>query len=304
MAQIHTEVYRPFQGELRAHPFRFWPLLTSGIRANVRKKLPLLVLYAPATIGTVIFSFIVYARFAAEAEMLSDSLGTGISLQKMLARRALEQAVKLIEVRNQIIEFNQAMSMFALFAVAWFGSGLLCEDRRVGAHQLYFSRPLTRIDYYLGKFLTVGFFAALAILVPGLIICFIASWSSPEWSFLKEEGDVVLRTIAYALVWMVVTCSITLCSSSLFSRRSFALAGIVGFTMIFEALSHLLADFVDPRLLAASPFTNLEKISGEIFGTVSHSDLDASTSWMVLVFVVVTATLVTAWRIRRLEVVA
>jgi len=295
VAQIHTEVYRRFQGELRTHPFRFWPLLTSGIRANVRKKLPLLILYAPAIIGTVIFSFMVYAGFAAEQQLRPEGF-----VQKMLA----QQALKLLETRNQVIEFNRAMSMFALFVVAWFGSGLLCEDRRVGAHQLYFSRPLTRMDYYLGKFLTVAFFAALAILVPGLVICFIASWSSPDWSFLKEEGDVVLRTIAYALVWIVVTCSITLCSSSLFPRRSFALAGIVGFTMIFEALSHLLADFVDPRLLAASPFANLEIISGEIFGTVTHSVLDASTSWMVLVFVVVAATIVTAWRVRRLEVVA
>ena len=158
-------------------------------------------------------------------------------------------AIVAMDLDGKIIEFNRAMSVFALFAVAWFGSGLLCEDRRVGAHQLYFSRPLTRIDYYLGKFLTVGFFGALAILVPGLVICFIASWSSPDWSFLKEEGDVVLRTIAYALVWIVVACSITLCSSSLFPRRSFALAGIVGFTMILEALSHILAEFVDQRLL-------------------------------------------------------
>ena len=56
MAQIHTEVYRRFQGELRSHPFRFWPILTSGIRSNVKKKLPLMLLYLPVVIATVIFS--------------------------------------------------------------------------------------------------------------------------------------------------------------------------------------------------------------------------------------------------------
>jgi ABC-type transport system involved in multi-copper enzyme maturation permease subunit len=300
MAQIHTEVYRRFQGELRPHPFRLWPLLTSGIRANVRKKLPLLILYAPATIGTIIFSFVVYAGFAAKQGMLSEGMGTGISLQKMMA----QQALKLLETRRQIIEFNQAMSVFGLFSVAWYGAGLLCEDRRVGAHQLYFSRPLTRIDYYLGKFLTVGFFAALAMLVPGLVICFVASWSSPDWSFLKEEGDVILRTIGYALIWMTVTCSIVLCSSSLFGRRSFAVAGVVGFTMIFEALAHILAEIVDERILAFSPFVSLEKIAGEVFGQTAHPELEASTSWMVLVGVVLLATLITGWRIRKLEVVA
>jgi len=304
MAQIHTEVYRRFQGELRQHPLRFWPILTSGIRANVKKKRPLLILYAPATIGTVIFSFVVYAGFAAKQQMLPESMGTGMSLQKVLAQQALQQASQLLETRRQIIGFNEGLSIFGLFAVAWYGAGLLCEDRRVGAHQLYFARPLTRFDYFLGKFLTVGFFGLMAMLVPGLVICFIASWSSPDWSFLKEEGDVILRTIAYALVWTVVTGSIVLCSSSLFGRRSFAVAGIVGFSMVLEALAHILAEFVDPRILAFGPLVSLEKISGEIFGKVSHPELAASTSWTVLVAVVVIATLVTGWRIRRLEVVA
>ena len=55
-------------------------------------------------------------------------------------------AMQMLAVKNQIYEFNQAMSFFALFAVAWYGSGLLCEDRRVGAHQLYVARPWTRRD--------------------------------------------------------------------------------------------------------------------------------------------------------------
>lgn len=299
MAQINTEVYRRFRGQLRAHPIRFWPILTSGIRSNVKKRLPLLILYLPVVIATVIFSFIVYAGFAAEQEVLPE-MGTGISVQKMFA----QQALKLLETRKQIIDFNAAMSFFALFAVAWYGSGLLCEDRRVGAHQLYFSRPLTRIDYFLGKFFTAGFFAAMAMLVPGLIICFIASWSSPDWSFLKEEGDVILRTIAYGLIWIVVTCSITLCSSSLFPRRSFALAGIVGFTMILEALANILAEVVDERLLAASPLQNLVLIASEVFDRPAPVNIEPSTSWMVLVGVVLFMLLVTGWRLRKLEVVA
>ena len=83
------------------------------------------------------------------------------------------------------------MKLFALLATAWYGSGLFCEDRRAGAHQLYFARPITRLDYFLGKFLVAAFFGACAILVPALVICLVASFSSPEWSFLKEEGDLV-----------------------------------------------------------------------------------------------------------------
>ncbi len=299
-AVTHLEVYRRFEGRVRAHPLRFWPLLVSGIRVGCKQKLPLLLLYAPPAIGTIVASVMIYLGFAAQ-EQLGSEMASIAGLQGMLAERAMQ----LLETRTQIIEFNRSMSVFALLAVAWYGSGLLCEDRRVGAHQLYFARPLTRLDYFLGKFATVGFFAALAMLVPGLVICLVASWTSPDWSFLKEEGDVVLRTIAYASVWMTVSASIVLCSSSLFPRRSFALAGIFGFTMILEALAHILDEAVGQSWLALSPIENLAVISGEIFAAAPQSSgIEPSTSWMVLIGVVTAALLVTARRIRRLEVVA
>src|SRR6188508_2919932 len=100
------------------------------------------------------------------------------------------------------------MRLFALLAVAWYGAGVLAEDRRLGAHLLYFARPLTRLDYFLGKFLTVAFFGALASLVPGLFICLVAAWSSPKWSFIREESDVLWQTCAYASIWIVVTSSL------------------------------------------------------------------------------------------------
>jgi len=298
-AVTHLEVYRRFGGELRAHPLRFWPLLVAGIRVGVKKKLPL-ILYAPSLIGTIVVSGVVYLRFAAEEQLASEAVASAAGLQRMLAQRAM----KLLEVRNLIIEFNQTISVFALLAVAWFGSGLLCEDRRVGAHQLYFARPLTRIDYFLGKLATVGFFGGLAMLVPGLVMCLVASYTSPNWSFLREEGDVVWRTIAYSAVWIAVTAPLVLCSSALFPRKSFALAGIFGFVMILHALGHILDELVGGSWVALSPFNNLEVISSTIFGVAHHSHASVATSWKVLVGVVVATVLVTGWRIRRLEVVA
>ena len=43
-ATTHTEVYRRFDGELRAHPLRSVVLGWSGIRTGFKKKLPMLLL--------------------------------------------------------------------------------------------------------------------------------------------------------------------------------------------------------------------------------------------------------------------
>jgi len=124
-ARTHTEVYRRFEGQLGRTPLRFWALAAAGIRIGLRPKLPLLLLYTPPAIATVVFSFLVYGRYAAEAGV--DAIG-GIEggMAKAMANRALQQ----LEVKNQIARFHEGMAWFSLLATSWFGCGLFAEDRR------------------------------------------------------------------------------------------------------------------------------------------------------------------------------
>ena len=41
MARTNTELYRRFEGELRPGLFRFYPLFASGVRASLKKKIPM-----------------------------------------------------------------------------------------------------------------------------------------------------------------------------------------------------------------------------------------------------------------------
>ena len=295
-AVTHEEVYRKFEGRLHAGAIRFWPIIVAGIRASRKKRWPLFLLFGPILIGTIVSSVGVYARFAA-ADAVEGA-------QSIMATIVSAQALKLLEVRAILVRSDAGMSVFALFAVAWYGCGLLCEDRRVGAHQLYFSRPITRLDYYLGKFGVAAFFGSLGAIVPGLIMCSVAVYCAPGWSFLTVQGDIIWRVLAYGIVWILVTCSLTLCASSLFSRRSFAFAAVIGFTMILEAVSHTLEDLVSDKWLAISPMENLGVMMRHILATDESFRIEPATSWMVLSLIVALSWIVTGWRIRRLEVVA
>jgi ABC-type transport system involved in multi-copper enzyme maturation permease subunit len=298
-AATHTEVYRRFEGRLRTHPLRFWPVFAAGVRVAKRRRLTLLLLYAVPAMATVIFSFVVYGKYAAEAQMMPGGFSGG-AMVDMFARRAMRQ----LEVRNQIVLFNTQMQFFALLAAAWFGTGLLADDRRAGAHQLYFARPLTRLDYFLGKFATAAFFTACAVTLPGLVICLVASFASPEWSFLKQEGDVVWRTLVYSLVWVVVTSSVALCASSLAPRKAFALAGFFGFFMVLQPFSMLLGELESPRYYALSPLNDLQQVGTSIFALeLTWPDLPLGLAWGVLAGVTAVSLAIVAWRLRRLEVV-
>ena len=302
MATTDLEVYRRFQGELRPHPLRFWPILVAGLRVAFKRRLPLLLLYVVPFIATVVFSFFVYAKFAVEEEVLPGMFEGGVGMAEILARRATE----ILEVKNQIVLFNAQMGLFALLAVAWYGAGLFCEDRRAGAHQLYFARPLTRLDYFLGKFLTVAFFGALAMWVPALVICTVASLSSPDWSFLKEQWDVPLRATANSLVWITIVSSLALCASSLASRKSFALVGIFTVFVLSSAFGEVLSEIQGTSFRVFGMGQNMESIADSIFSGWDEAGgpVAPATAWKVMGGFTALCLAVVTLRLRKLEVVA
>lgn len=256
MAITHTEIYRRFEGTLSRHPARFLPLFLSELRVATRRKLPLVILYGPLLIGTVIACFGVYARY-----VLSGAASGGGGPRDLGMTMAMSMATNLLEVRSLLVQYFAVTTGFALLATTWYGSGLICEDRRVNAHLLYFARPLTRLDYFLGKLCTAGFFGALAILVPGTLICVMAVVASPELSFLTQQGDVFVGMAAFAALWIGTMGTFVLAVSSVAPKRVFALVGVIGFIMLGDGIVNTAAEVGDiPALAYVGLGTNLASV--------------------------------------------
>lgn len=306
-ATAHTEVYRPWSGRVEEGRLRFAPLLRTLVRTSVKRKLPLIVLYAPVVIGTIIFSFVVYAGFAIGQGETPSALGQGGDLIGALTSRMVSSTARqLLDVRDKVVGFHLATNVFSLFVVAWYGAGQIAEDRRLGAHLLYFARPIDRRDYLLAKFLTVAFFGALASVVPGLVICSVAVFASPEWSFLTEQWRVIVHTVTFGALTATLLASIVLAVSSLASRRTFALLGVFGYVLVSAALGRLLAVLQHERdFLAINPLQSCARVAGWLFG-LKRNFPRIELTWAL---VSIGVTLLVAWwilwrRVRRMEVVA
>jgi hypothetical protein len=299
VARTDTQVYRPFRGTLEARTFGFLALARAGIGAATKRKLPLVILYGPPAIATVIFSFVVYARFSLEAGVTPSALG-GASPVTMIAAGF---AKTMIQVREQIVLFHLAMSLFTLLVIAWFGAGLIAEDRRLGAHLLYFSRPLSRSGYLAAKFLTLFFFGGIAVIAPGLVICTVAAFASPDFAFLKEEGVVIPRTILFGALWAGVWSSVMLAISSLFSRKTFALVAGFAFFMITVVVSVVLANLLqDDRFLMLSLQGNFQRIASWMLeGPSMNLRWDVRWSFAVVLTAAAAAWAILYERIRRME---
>lgn len=294
-ASTHTEIYRPFEGSLKAWPLRPWVLAWSGVRLGFRKKLPALLLYTPPSIAALVAAIRVHLMFTAVESAERGEL-PGVA--------AASLAQVLGDVSSNIYDFVGLVSAFALLAVSWYGAGLIAEDKRLGAHLLYFSRPLTRTGYIAGKLLSVMVFGWCAMLLPALVICAQASLSSPDWSFLTEEWHVILQAIGYSLLWVFVLSCVVLAISSLVNRRTIALSLVFGVVFLMSGMGEVLAEVTDnDRWELVSLLANFSAVADHIFDKPQRFEWNVEASYWVLGLVVVASLGLLTRSVRRMEVV-
>ncbi len=295
-ATTHTELYRPFRGKLRRMPLTALVLAKSGIRTAYRSKKTLL-LFAVPWIQALTTCFVVHTAFSfQDADVASEVGGRG----RMLGAALLES---FTNVERQIVMLLGTTQFFSLIVLAWYGAGLVADDRRLKAHLLYFARPVTRVGYVLGKLGVVGYFGGLAIVAPATVVLLVAVFASPDWSFLKERGSTILAVEAYAFTWLFVHALGILAISSLAQRKNHALVASVGLFVLTSAVSEFLAEVLDRdswRLM--SMFGNFEALAQAWLGvSSSNADWPIGQTYAVLAGVALVSALVLFRQVGRME---
>lgn len=260
-AATHTEVYRPFRGDLKTFPLRALTLAWSGVRIGFRKKMPALLLFAIPAISTIVTCFLVQITFEAQ----NPEITQGTIPQAKILGALLQDQLGKVEI--QVLRLLRQVQAFVVLAMGWYGAGLIAEDRRLRANLLYFARPLTRWTYFLGKLGTVCFWGFCAVGIPILMVSSVASFASPNWSFLTERWPVILKMEAYAMMWVLLHGLLVLAISSVCERRNQALAGLFGFYILTSIGSTAMSRIFDGsgwRLVSIPE--NFERISESMFG--------------------------------------
>jgi ABC-type transport system involved in multi-copper enzyme maturation permease subunit len=299
-ASTHTDIYRPFTGSLREHPRRWLTIGASSFRQGMKRKIPALLLFTPVAIGCVIACFRVYFRFQLLSGDLLDINSPGAAGITMMVTETLGDVV------TNIFTYTQGMSFFLLMIVAWYGAGLIADDRRLGANLLYFSRPISRLDYLFGKGAGAFAFGFLALTLPCLLVCFVATLTSPDWSFIVEEWPSILKVILFSGIWVSTVTVLVLTISSLVGRKSHALIGIIGTIVLSSGVSAVLAGlFKENAFSLLNLFENFERLGEWMFDRWdSDREVTIGQTLAALGSLWGACLLILSVRIRRLEVVA
>jgi ABC-2 type transport system permease protein len=112
----------------------------------------------------------------------------------------------------QFLQIQVYLSMILLLLV---GPNLISQDLRFNALPLYFSRPLRRIDYFLGKLGIIAAFLAMVVILPSVVAYALGLLFSLDITIIRDTYKVLLASIAYGLVIAVSAGLLMLAMSSL-----------------------------------------------------------------------------------------
>ncbi len=152
---------------------------------------------------------------------------------------------------------------------------LISQDVRSRAFLLYFSRPLARWQYALGKLATVWFYLIMISAAPALVLYVLGVLLSPSANVVYDTWDLPLRIIAASAVLMVPTASLALCMSSMTQESRYA--GFGWFAVwILGAFTYVMMTEIEMDLMNSASPAVLEKWS-----TVSlYHSLGQVQSWV------------------------
>jgi ABC-2 type transport system permease protein len=278
---IHDQSYRRYRGKREDVRSAWTVIALTGITAMLRKRAFLGVLFGawvPFLIRAV--QFYISANYAQAAGLLGANAQT--------FRSFLEQ---------------QTFWVFVM--TVYVGAGLIANDRRANALQIYLSKPLTRADYIGGKIAILAVFLLLVTWVPALLLLFLQAAFSGSFAFMRENIYLVPAITLSSLLMVAMAAFAMLALSSLSKSSRYVAILYTGIMLFTNAVFGVLRLATGGTSVSWISFTSsLDQVCDVIFRLPPRYETPVGVSFLVVLAVIIVSLSVLERRVRGVEVVA
>jgi len=252
---IHDLGYRSWQGQRDPGIARLWVVAQTDARLAWQSRWlrrMLLVAWLPAVyLGLAFFLFEQALTQPTALRMAAEFLGQ--FPQSEVVGEAL-QTEDRAQARHQVWSwllltfFRYPQGLLMALVVGLVAPRLIARDVQSRAFLLYFSRPLARLEYLLGKLLVVCGYVMMITTLPALALYGVGVFlSPPEFDVVASTWDLPLRILAASAVLMIPTATLALAFSSLTTRTVYAgfawfaywVLGLVSYVMLVTSVDKL-----------------------------------------------------------------
>ena len=201
-------------------------------------------------------------------------------------------------------DFFDQQGFFVFVVAVYAGTGLIANDRRVNALQIYLSKPLTRIEYIAGKLAVVMVFLALVTWVPAVLLLVLQTMFTGSLSFVREHAFLIPAITLFGFLQVLLASITVLALSSLSTSARYVGMLFAGALIFSEAVFQTLRGVTGGTGLSWVSFSaNLAQVGDVIFRIEPRYD----TPWGVSLAAVAAIIALSAWvlvhRVRGVEVV-
>lgn len=262
---IYDQGYQHWQGEFGGPLRRWWSIARRGAVAGLKNRFVrwvLLFSLAPALLLASVLSI---------WGLLEQQAAAVLSWASLFLPAELIGDPKTHRIMVWTLAFDHFLyveTLLALVLVLLVGPDLISQDLRFNAMPLYFSKPVRRIDYFVGKLGTIATFIAGVMIAPAILAYALGVAFSLDLSVMRDTWRLFLASMAYGLVVVLSAGTLMLAISSLARNSRMVAAMWMGFIVASAMFSAAMVEAVrQPWCPAVSYWNNVYRIQTEMLGT-------------------------------------
>jgi ABC-2 type transport system permease protein len=275
----HDQGYRRYGGRREKHGRTWWVIARSGILTLVKQR---------RFLGLMLFA---WAPFIVRAVQLYVAAN-------------FPQASFLAATADTFREFLDNQSIFVFFVTIYVGAGLIANDRRANALQIYLSKPMTRVEYVAGKLVTLLVFLVAVTWLPAMLLLLLQIMFAGSIAFARNNLFLFPAITLFSLV-IVFTSAFAMLALSSTSKSSRFVGIMYAGTIFFTAAMYnaLRAMTGSGNWAWMSPEDCLDIIGNAIFRVKSGYSLPVPFALLTIVVIIAGSILILERRVRGVEIV-
>ncbi len=220
--------YRHNAGPLERPASRWWAIARASMRLSMRKR-----------------GFWLWASFSGWFYVLLLAIFYFIdTLSQNVPVGEKNPLLMQIVWKDQFLNAFSTAQLFYFILALLIGVGTIANDNRANALLVYLSKPCSRLDYIIGKWLGIFLPLTLVTAIPTAFFFLYGAMTYRDYGFLTEDPRLPLKLLAMVLIPGVVHSSLALGISSLFNQGRMAgatYAGLYFFTLFFTKAMQIIS---------------------------------------------------------------
>jgi len=276
---IHDQGYRRYLGS-RAAIGRAWQVMArAGVMSVITKRI---------FIGMMLWAWVPFIVRAVQ----------------IYVSQTFTQASFLAPKGETFREFLDQQGLFVFFMTIYVGAGLIANDRRANALQLYLSKPMTSAEYVAGKLAILVLFLVSVTFLPAMMLLVTQAMFAGDLTFIRNNLYLVPAITLYSAVLVLLASTTMLALSSMSKSSRFVAvmyAGLFFFTLaLFNTLRGITGS---TRFAWLAPTAALQQFGDSIFRLTPRYQLSPALAGLAVLILIAGSIWILMRRVRGVEIV-